>query len=183
MTKGGAGEGAQHQRGGNIWVWQGVLSNIGDLCNVGTHWQSLARLWTHWQSCAMPQTYWWSCPMSGTNQQCSNLIVVKKNCCNCPSEKAFLKFLIKRYRTLFSCFAKKIHSRDWNHGQTCFFPVDALPQETLGYILEGFTQCSVVEFRDIHKLLTTTNKVGQMQAVSVKRDGTTSLAAVQKLCT
>ena len=41
----------------------------------------------------------------------------------------------------------------------------------------------MVEFRDIHKLLTTTNKVGQMQAVSVKRDGTTSLAAVQKLCT
>jgi len=60
--------------------------------------------------------------------------------------------------------------------------VDALPQEVPGYILEGFTRCSVVEFREIHKLLYTTNKVRQMQAVSRKLDSSTTLAAVQKLC-
>ncbi len=60
--------------------------------------------------------------------------------------------------------------------------VDALPQEVPGYILEGFTQCLVVEFKEIHKLLNTANKVCQMQAVSGKRDNNTILAAVQKLC-
>jgi hypothetical protein len=60
--------------------------------------------------------------------------------------------------------------------------VDALPQEVPGYILEGFTRCSVVEFRDIHKLLYTTDKVRQMRAVSGKRDSNTTLVAVQKLC-
>ena len=60
--------------------------------------------------------------------------------------------------------------------------VDALPQEVPGYILEGFTRCSVVEFRDIHKLLYTTDKVRQMRAVSGRRDSNTNLAAVQKLC-
>jgi hypothetical protein len=39
--------------------------------------------------------------------------------------------------------------------------VDALPQEALSYILEGFTQCFAVKFRDVHKLLATTNKVCQ----------------------
>jgi hypothetical protein len=43
---------------------------------------------------------------------------------------------------------------------------DALPEETPGYILEGFTWCMVVEFKDIHKLLATTCKVRQMRAVS-----------------
>ena len=60
--------------------------------------------------------------------------------------------------------------------------VDALPQEVPGYILEGFTRCSVVEFRDIHKLLYTTDKVRQMRAVSGRRDSNTTLVAVQKLC-
>jgi hypothetical protein len=60
--------------------------------------------------------------------------------------------------------------------------VDALPQEVPGYILEGFTRCSVVEFREIHKLLYTTDKVRQMRAVSGRRDSSTTLAAVQKLC-
>ena len=60
--------------------------------------------------------------------------------------------------------------------------VDALPQEVPGYILEGFTRCLVVEFRDIHKLLYTTDKVRQMRAVSGKRDSNTTLVAVHKLC-
>lgn len=60
--------------------------------------------------------------------------------------------------------------------------VDALPQETTGFILEGFTRCSVVEFRDIHKLLATTLKVRQMRAVTGRRDSSTTLAEVQKLC-
>ncbi len=60
--------------------------------------------------------------------------------------------------------------------------VDALPQETPGYILGGFTRCSVVEFKDIHKLLATTNKVCQMQAVSGRWDSVATLAAVTKLC-
>jgi hypothetical protein len=60
--------------------------------------------------------------------------------------------------------------------------VDTLPQEAPGYILEGFTQCSVVEFRDIHKLLYTTDKVRQMRVVSGRRDSNTTLVAVQKLC-
>ena len=60
--------------------------------------------------------------------------------------------------------------------------VDALPQEVPGYILEGFTRCLIVEFREIHKLLYTTNKVHQMRAVSGRRDSNTTLVAVQKLC-
>ncbi len=43
---------------------------------------------------------------------------------------------------------------------------DALPLEALGYTLEGFTQCLVVEFRDIHKL----------------QDSITTLAAAHILC-
>ncbi len=54
--------------------------------------------------------------------------------------------------------------------------VDALTQEIPGYILEGFTQCLVVEFRDIHKLLATTNKVHQMWAVSERQDSIATLA-------
>jgi hypothetical protein len=60
--------------------------------------------------------------------------------------------------------------------------VDALPQEVPGYILEGFTQCLVVEFKEIHKLLNTAKKVHQMQPVSGKRDINTTLVAVQNLC-
>jgi hypothetical protein len=60
--------------------------------------------------------------------------------------------------------------------------VDALPQEVPGYILEGFTRCLVVEFKEIHKLLNTADKVHQMRAVSGKRDSNTTLAAVQKPC-
>jgi hypothetical protein len=60
--------------------------------------------------------------------------------------------------------------------------VGALPQEVPGYILEGFTRCSVVEFKEIHKLLNTADKVRQMWAVSGKQDSNTTLAAVQKLC-
>ncbi len=37
--------------------------------------------------------------------------------------------------------------------------VDALPQESIGFILEGLTCCSVPEFKDIHRLLCTTHKV------------------------
>jgi hypothetical protein len=44
----------------------------------------------------------------------------------------------------------------------CLAKVDVLPQETPGYILEKFTWCLVVEFRDIHKLLETTGKVCQV---------------------
>jgi hypothetical protein len=38
-----------------------------------------------------------------------------------------------------------------------------------------------VEFKEIHKLLNTANKVRQMQAVSGKQDSNTTLGAVQKL--
>ena len=60
--------------------------------------------------------------------------------------------------------------------------VDALPEEVNGYILEGFSQCLVVEFREIHKLLYTTIKVRQMQAVSGRWESSTNYVAVQKLC-
>ena len=60
--------------------------------------------------------------------------------------------------------------------------VDALPQEVPGYILEGFTQCSVVDFRDIHRLLNTADKVHQMQAVTGKWNSKETLASVVKLC-
>ncbi len=61
--------------------------------------------------------------------------------------------------------------------------VDALPPKVPGFILEEFTQCLVVEFKEIHKLLNTANKVRQMQACSGKQDSNTTLAAVQKHCT
>ena len=56
--------------------------------------------------------------------------------------------------------------------------VDQLPQESTTHILEGFTRCSVTEFRDIHKLLATTEKVRQMRVNSGKRDSSTTLAEV-----
>ncbi len=60
--------------------------------------------------------------------------------------------------------------------------VDALPQEVPGYILEGFTRCLVVKFRDIHRLLNTANKVHQMRAVTRKQNSKETLASVVKLC-
>jgi hypothetical protein len=60
--------------------------------------------------------------------------------------------------------------------------VGALSQKVPGYILEGFTQCSVAEFRDIHRLLNTANKVRQMQAVTGKRDSKATRVTVVKLC-
>jgi hypothetical protein len=48
--------------------------------------------------------------------------------------------------------------------------------------LEGFTQCLVVEFKEIHKLFNTADKVRQMRAVSGQQDSNTTLAAVQKIC-
>jgi hypothetical protein len=64
----------------------------------------------------------------------------------------------------------------------CLSEVDALPQETTGFILEGFTCCSVVKFWDIYKLLATTLKVHQMRAVTRRHDSSTTLAELQKLC-
>jgi hypothetical protein len=59
--------------------------------------------------------------------------------------------------------------------------VDALPQEEPGYILEGYNQCLVVEFKEIHKFLNTANKIRQRWVVNGKCDINTTLAAVQKL--
>jgi hypothetical protein len=56
--------------------------------------------------------------------------------------------------------------------------VDQLPQESTMFILEGFTCCSVVEFKDIHKLLATTKKVRQMRVQTRRRDSSATLAAV-----
>ncbi len=52
----------------------------------------------------------------------------------------------------------------------------------LAIFLEGFTQFLVVEFKEIHKLFNTANKVRQMRVVNEKRGSKTTLAAVQKLC-
>ena len=60
--------------------------------------------------------------------------------------------------------------------------VNTLPQEVPGYILKGFTRCLVVEFRDIHGLLNTADKVHQMRAVTGKRNSKGTLASVVKLC-
>jgi hypothetical protein len=60
--------------------------------------------------------------------------------------------------------------------------VDTLPQKVPGYILEGFTWCLVVEFKGIHKLLNTADKVRQMRAVSGKQNSNTTLVTVPKLC-
>jgi hypothetical protein len=60
--------------------------------------------------------------------------------------------------------------------------VDALPQESISFILEGFTRCSVPEFKDIHRLLCTTHKVCQMRAVTGRRDSSATLAHIQKIC-
>ena len=60
--------------------------------------------------------------------------------------------------------------------------VDRLPQEVPGYILEGFTRCLVVKFRDTHRLPNTADKVHQMRAVTGKRDSKATLATVEKLC-
>ncbi len=48
--------------------------------------------------------------------------------------------------------------------------------------MEGFTLFSVVEFRDIHRLLNTADKVCQMWAVTVKQNSKETLASVVKLC-
>ncbi len=64
----------------------------------------------------------------------------------------------------------------------CLAKVKTLPQEVPGYILEGFTWCFVVEFRDIHKLLNAADKVCQMQAVTRKQNSKETLASVVKVC-
>ncbi len=60
--------------------------------------------------------------------------------------------------------------------------VDALPQESIGFVLEGLTRCSVPEFKDIHRLLCTTHKVCQMSAVIGRRDSSATLAHIQRIC-
>ncbi len=65
---------------------------------------------------------------------------------------------------------------------TCLAEVNALPQESIGFILEGLTHCSVPEFKDIHRLLCTTHKVCQMRAVTGRRDSSATLAHIQKIC-
>jgi hypothetical protein len=60
--------------------------------------------------------------------------------------------------------------------------VNALPQESIGFILEGLTCCSVLEFKDIHRLLCTTHKVCQMRAVTGRRDSSATLAHIQRIC-
>ncbi len=64
----------------------------------------------------------------------------------------------------------------------CLAKVHALPQEVPGYILEGFTQCLVVEFRDIHRFLNTANIVHQMRAITRKWNSKETLASVVKHC-
>jgi hypothetical protein len=59
--------------------------------------------------------------------------------------------------------------------------VNTLPQESIGFILEGLTRCSVPEFKDIHRLLCTTHKVCQMRAVTGRRDSSSTLAHIQKI--
>ncbi len=60
--------------------------------------------------------------------------------------------------------------------------VNALPQESISFILEGLTRCFVPEFKDIHRLLCTTHKVCQMRAVTGRRDSSATLAHIQKIC-
>jgi hypothetical protein len=60
--------------------------------------------------------------------------------------------------------------------------VDALPQESIGFILEGLTRCSVPEFKDIPRLLCTNHKVHQMRAVTGRRDSSATIAHIQKIC-
>ncbi len=60
--------------------------------------------------------------------------------------------------------------------------VDQLPQESTTFILQGFTCYSAVEFKHIHKLLATTEKVRQMRVQTRRRDSSATLAAVNKLC-
>jgi hypothetical protein len=56
------------------------------------------------------------------------------------------------------------------------------PLESIGFILEGLTHCSVPEFKDIHRLLCTTHKVHQMRTVTRRRDSSATLAHIQKIC-
>ncbi len=60
--------------------------------------------------------------------------------------------------------------------------VGTLPQESIGFILEGLTRCSVPEFKVIHRLLCTTHKVRQMRAVSGRRNSSATLAHIQRIC-
>ncbi len=60
--------------------------------------------------------------------------------------------------------------------------VDDLLQESIGFILEVLTRCSVPEFKDIHRLLCTTHKVCQMRAVTGRRDSSATLAHIQRIC-
>ncbi len=63
-----------------------------------------------WSS-AMAMSHCWSCMMSMSHSQCGNLIVVYVFCCDCLSEKDFLKispkFLFKGCGTLFLCYLLK----------------------------------------------------------------------------
>jgi hypothetical protein len=60
--------------------------------------------------------------------------------------------------------------------------VDALPHKAAGQILEGFTCCSVVEFRDMYKLLSTTERIRQIRVAGGKRNSPVTFASIKKLC-
>ncbi len=64
----------------------------------------------------------------------------------------------------------------------CLVEVDALPHKAVGQIMEGFTCCSVAEFRDMHKLLSTTERICQICVLGGKRDSSITFAAIKKLC-
>jgi hypothetical protein len=60
--------------------------------------------------------------------------------------------------------------------------VDALPHKAVGQILEGITCCSIAEFRDMHKLLSTTERIRQIPVKGGKWDSSITFAAIKKLC-
>ncbi len=97
-----------------------------------SHCRSGAMSMSHRQSCAMSMSHCRSWAMSISHRQCGDLIVVKVFCYDCPSEKAFLEispnFCSKDAGLYFMFFAKKICSRDWNHGQMHFFQADPVKQ-------------------------------------------------------
>ncbi len=60
--------------------------------------------------------------------------------------------------------------------------VVTLPHKAAGQILEGFTRCSIVEFMDMHKLLSTTERICQICVAGGKQDSFITFAAIKKLC-
>ncbi len=113
--------------------------SLGSVNAFGTS-PTLPTLRTHWQSCVtlchiadilailfnIANTLAILRDVSNTWQFC-DLILTKVSFCDWLCENVFLKISVQKWRDYLNQLGyQKFSSQDWNHGRTCFFPLDFL---------------------------------------------------------